>query len=130
MRSAARSLISSSTSPEHAAAEHAPPSGDNPFPQCWRRAPGHRRDAASDRAEGAAKGEMPDDWKPMSTVGAGTMEIRLHVGTEYRVFVVAKFDEAIYVLHAFEKKSQKTPQRDIDLAKRRYQDLVAERRRK
>lgn len=64
----------------------------------------------------------------MSTVGAGTIEIRIHTGTEHRVFVVTKFAERIYVLHAFEKKSQKTPQRDIDLAKRRYSQMVTEER--
>lgn len=71
---------------------------------------------------------MPDDWKPMGSVGPGTLEIRIHTGTEHRVFVVAKFDEAIYVLHAFEKKTRKTPLRDIDVAKRRYQALITERR--
>jgi phage-related protein len=73
---------------------------------------------------------MPDGWKPMSTVGAGTMEIRIHVGTGHRVFVVAKLRDAIYVLHAFEKKTQKTPDGDINLARKRYQDLLAERRAK
>ena len=75
------------------------------------------------------RGDEPDDWKPMSVVGAGTMEIRIRVGTAHRVFVVTKFAEAIYVLHAFEKKSQKTPKSDIDLAKRRYRELFAERSR-
>ncbi len=73
------------------------------------------------------QGAAPDDWKPMSVVGAGTIEIRIRVGTAHRVFVVAKFAEAIYVLHAFEKKSQKTPKSDIDLVKRRYRELIAER---
>ena len=73
------------------------------------------------------QGDAPDDWKPMSIVGAGAIEIRIRVGTAHRVFVVTKFAEAIYVLHAFEKKSQKTPKGDIDLAKRRYRELIAER---
>jgi phage-related protein len=73
------------------------------------------------------QGELPDDWKPLSIVGSGTIEIRIRVGTAHRVFVVTKFEEAIYVLHAFEKKSQKTPKRDIDLAKHRYRELTAER---
>jgi phage-related protein len=64
----------------------------------------------------------------MAVVGLGTIEIRIHVGTEHRVFVVSKFEEAIYVLHAFEKKSQKTERQDIDLARQRYRDPVAERR--
>jgi phage-related protein len=72
------------------------------------------------------EGNEPDDLKPMTIVGAGTIEIRIRTGTEHRVFVVSKFAERIYVLHAFEKKSQKTPQRDIDLAKRRYRQLIQE----
>lgn len=47
---------------------------------------------------------------------------------EHRVFVVCKFEEAIYVLHAFRKKSRQTPDRDIRLARERYRDLLAERR--
>lgn len=65
----------------------------------------------------------------MAAVGPGAIEVRIHAATEHRVFVVAKFEEAVYVLHAFEKKSQKTPKREIDLAKERYRELVAERRR-
>jgi phage-related protein len=73
------------------------------------------------------QGDEPDDWKPMSVVGVGTIEIRIRTGTAHRVFVVRKFTEALYVLHAFEKKSQKTSKNDIDLAKRRYRELIAER---
>jgi phage-related protein len=74
------------------------------------------------------QGEQADDWKPMSTVGAGAIEIRVRIGRAFRVFVITKFEEAIYVLHAFEKKSQKTPKADIDLAAKRYRELIAERR--
>jgi phage-related protein len=74
------------------------------------------------------QGEQADDWKPMSTVGAGAIEIRIRIGRAFRVFVITKFDEAIYVLHAFEKKSQKTAKADIDLAAKRYRELIAERR--
>jgi phage-related protein len=55
------------------------------------------------------KGLSPVDWKPMSAVGPGVIEIRIRVTQEYRVFYVAKFAEAIYVLHAFKKQTQKTP---------------------
>ena len=48
-------------------------------------------------------------WKPMSIVGAGVREIRIQVGGAYRVSYVARFDEAVYVLHAFAKKTRKTP---------------------
>jgi len=71
------------------------------------------------------QGKEPDDWKPMPMVGAGVNEIRTweESGT-YRVLYLAKFAEAIYVLHAFEKRSQKTQKDDIQLAKGRYADLL------
>lgn len=59
----------------------------------------------------------------MSTVGAGVREIRIHVLGEWRVLYVAKFADAIYVLHAFQKKSRKTRQEDIELAQRRYKQI-------
>ena len=52
--------------------------------------------------------------------GAVAYELRLHVLGEWRVIYVAKFADAVYVLHAFQKKTQKTRQEDIDLAARRY----------
>ena len=52
-------------------------------------------------------------------VGPGVAEIRVHAGTEHRVFYLAKFEEAIYVLHAFEKRSRQTPAAAIELARRR-----------
>ena len=75
-------------------------------------------------------GREPADWKPMETVGAGVKEIRIHAESGYRVLYVAKFAEAIYVLHGFEKKTRRTPKADIDLANRRYRDLLAERKKK
>lgn len=65
----------------------------------------------------------------MSRVGLGVREIRIHTGEEFRVLYVAKFKEAVYVLHAFEKVTEQTPQRDIDLARTRFRALVEERRR-
>jgi phage-related protein len=56
----------------------------------------------------------------MPAVGAGVMEIRVHAGGEYRVIYVAKYIGAIYVLHAFEKRSQRTRQGDIELARSRF----------
>jgi phage-related protein len=69
-------------------------------------------------------GRMPPDWKPMPTVGAGTGEVRVQGKRAFRVFFVARFHEAIYILHAFEKKSQATARRDIELGRTRYQALV------
>jgi phage-related protein len=65
----------------------------------------------------------------MPLVGLGVREIRIHADEEFRIMYVAKFAEAVYVLHAFEKKTQQTAKRDIDLAKSRFRALVAERRR-
>lgn len=68
------------------------------------------------------------DWKPLPTVGPGVREIRIHTDLEHRVFYVARFTEGIYVLHAFEKRTQKTPKRDLEIARRRFRDLVQMRR--
>jgi phage-related protein len=66
-------------------------------------------------------GRDPDDWKPMSSVGAGVCEIRVRDPSgAYRVIYVAKFADAVYVLHAFHKKTQKTARGDLELAKQRY----------
>jgi len=66
-------------------------------------------------------GRNPDDWKPMADIGPGACEIRVRDSTgAYRVIYVAKFKDAVYVLHAFQKKSQKTTRADLDLAKQRY----------
>jgi phage-related protein len=68
-------------------------------------------------------GRQPDDWKPMPGVGPGTCEMRVRdKAGAFRVVYVAKFRHAVYVLHAFQKKSQKTSRRDIDLARARYRD--------
>jgi len=69
------------------------------------------------------QGLMPTDWKAMSSVGPGVVEIRLHGQLAHRVLYIAKYSDAIYVLHAFEKKSQKTPKADLDKARRRLKDL-------
>jgi phage-related protein len=54
------------------------------------------------------QGLEPADWKPLNSVGVGVREIRVHTGREHRVVYLARFAEAIYVLHAFEKKTRKT----------------------
>jgi phage-related protein len=66
-------------------------------------------------------GGQPTDFKPMSSVGAGTYEIRVRDASgAYRALYVAKFEAAVYVLHAFQKKTQQTAKVDIELAKVRY----------
>lgn len=74
-------------------------------------------------------GRDPDDWKPMKTIGPGVREIRVAgEDGQFRVIYVAKFEEAVYVLHAFAKKTQKTPKRNLDIAAARYKALVKRRR--
>lgn len=75
------------------------------------------------------RGELPDDWRPFSEAGTGVNEVRIdsHEGW-FRVMYVAKFDEAIYVLHSFQKKTRKTPRNDIEIARQRYRAVVAERK--
>lgn len=66
-------------------------------------------------------GGMPSDFKPMPAVGAGACEIRVRDKTgAFRVIYVARFADAVYVLHAFRKKTRKTAKVDLDLAARRY----------
>jgi phage-related protein len=73
------------------------------------------------------EGLDPDDWKPMNAVGPGVREIRIREQDgAFRVIYVAKFEVAIYVLHCFQKKTQKTSFDDIALASRRYKDLIRE----
>ena len=76
------------------------------------------------------QGLLPTDWKPMTTVGPGVIEIRVHTRVGHRVFYVAKFEEAVYVLHAFQKRTRQTPQREIALARKRLADLVRRRARR
>jgi phage-related protein len=74
------------------------------------------------------KGEAPADWKAMPSVGLGVNEIRVRVDGAYRVIYVAKFAEAVYVLHAFQKKSRKTARLDVELARQRYRTLIRDRK--
>lgn len=73
------------------------------------------------------RGESPTDFKPMSSIGSGVMEIRINIGDAYRIFYVAKFAEGIYVLHAFQKKTQRTSKKDIQLGQQRYRSMLRER---
>jgi phage-related protein len=89
---------------------------------------GARKDAGFQLGKIQA-GLDPSDFKPFDEVGAGTKELRLSdQGDAYRVMYVAKFEEAIYVLHCFQKKTQKTSVRDKTIAIARYRAVVAERK--
>ena len=75
------------------------------------------------------QGREADDCKPMPTVGSGVQEITVRDASgAYRIFYVAKFEEAVYVLHVFEKRTQKTARTDLELGKSRYADLLKWRR--
>ena len=73
------------------------------------------------------QGLDPDDWKPMTSVGPGVREIRIRTDVAHRVFYVATFEEAVYVLHGFEKRTAKTAARDVQLARDRYRALIKKR---
>jgi len=73
------------------------------------------------------RGLEPNDWRPMPAVGLGVREIRVHTRLEHRVLYLAKFDEAIYVVHAFQKRSQRTPKRDVTLARERLREILKQR---
>ena len=71
------------------------------------------------------RGEEPKDWKPMPTIGRGVNEIRIRdQAGVFRVIYVAKFADAVYILHCFQKKEQKTSRHDIEVATKLYADLV------
>jgi len=87
------------------------------------------RQQAGYQLERVQRGLPPTDFKPMPAIGAGAYEIRVRdAAGAFRVMYVAKFDEAVYVLHAFQKKTQKTARTEIELAARRYRDLLQDRR--
>ena len=70
-------------------------------------------------------GEEPTDWRPMTDIGAGVCEIRIHGAVDHRVLYVARFPEAVYVLHAFEKKSRTTPRPNLTVARLRFRTLAS-----
>jgi len=93
-----------------------------------RAAPADIRSEAGYQLDLAQRGEAPADFRPMPDVGAGVMEIRIHGDSESRVFYVARFEEAVYVLHSFVKKTQATRKADIELGKARYSAMLETRR--
>ena len=89
------------------------------FPESVRRRAGHELFMVQ-------VGRKPADYKPISTVGPGAYEIRVRgEAGMFRVIYVAKFEHAVYVLHAFQRKTQETAKEDIDLAAKRYK-LIGE----
>lgn len=73
------------------------------------------------------KGNDPSDWKPMSTIGTGVKEIRVKDEHGiFRVVYIVKYMDRVNVLHAFQKKTQKTTKKDIELAKQRLKLVLEE----
>jgi len=91
------------------------------FPAQAKRETGHQLDRVQ-------HGLDPTDWKPMKSIGQGVREIRIQDEGQYRVIYMATFEDKIYVLHAFQKKSQKTSKQDLEAAKRALKE-ISERRR-
>jgi len=70
------------------------------------------------------QGIEPSDWKPMTSVGQGVREIRIRDEAGiFRVLYIAKIEDTVYVLHAFQKKTQQTAKRDLDLAATRLRQI-------
>ena len=87
------------------------------FPEEARREAGFQLDRVQ-------RGLAPGDWKPMKSIGGGVREIRIRdAAGAFRLIYVAAFAEAVFVLHAFQKKTQRTPARDLDLATDRFKEL-------
>ena len=85
--------------------------------------PDEARRAAGFELRSVQDGFEPSDWKAMRVIGPGVKEIRIHVLGEWRVIYVAKFRDAVYVLHVFQKKTRRTSSHDIDIARRRYRQI-------
>ena len=86
--------------------------------------PGEARREVGYQLEHVQEGVDPDDWKPMSVVGSGVREIRVRESSgAFRCIYLATRPEGIYILHCFQKKTQKTSQQDLDLAQRRFKSI-------
>ena len=92
--------------------------------------PGDVRKIAGFQLWRVQRGLEPNDWKPMPSVGLGVQEIRIHTRTEHRVLYVARFVEAVYVLHAFGKRTRQTTKDDLELARQRLRRLLDQRARR
>jgi len=87
------------------------------FPNAAKQETGHQLDRVQ-------RGLDPIDWKPMNSVGQGVREIRVKQEGQYRIIYITKFNDAIYVLHAFQKKTQKTGKQDIETAIRALKTVL------
>lgn len=93
--------------------------------QCLRDFPEDARHDAGYQLDKVQRGEQPDDFKPMQSIGKGVEELRVtDESGAYRVIYFARRPEAVYVLHAFQKKTRATPKREIETARRRFAQLT------
>ena len=89
--------------------------------------PSGARRIAGFQIDQVQEGHDPDDWKPMSSIASGVREIRIRdEAGAFRVIYIAKLAEAVYVLHCFQKKTEKTAKAALDLARKRYRELQKE----
>ena len=93
--------------------------------KCLRQFPEDAKQDVGYQLDKVQPGEQPDDFKPMPSIGKGVEEIRIwdESGT-YRVVYTARLINVVYVLHAFQKKTQATSKRDIELARKRYVEII------
>ena len=92
---------------------------------CLRDFPAEARHDAGFQLDKVQRGEQPDDFKPMPAIGKGVEEIRVRDDSGiFRVIYTARRAEAVYVLHAFQKRTQATAKRDIEVARKRFTELT------
>lgn len=93
--------------------------------KCLRDFPSDVRQDAGYQLDKVQRGKLPNDFKSMPTIGKGVEEIRIRDDSGiYRVIYLARLTDAVYVLHAFQKKTQTTAKRDTDIAKTRLAELL------
>lgn len=93
--------------------------------KCLRDFPESARQDMGYQLDKVQRGEVPDDFRPMPSVGKGVEEIRVRDRSgAYRAIYAARLPDAVYVLHVFQKKTRTTPKRDIELARQRYDGLL------
>lgn len=89
-----------------------------------RRLPDTVRLRAGYEIDRVQRDKPPLNWKPFPSIAKGVREIRIQTGEQYRIMYLVKFKDKVHILHVFEKKTQKTRTSDIELAKRRYKELI------
>jgi phage-related protein len=87
--------------------------------------PSTARSEAGYQLDRVQHGLEPADFKPMPTIGKGVWEVRItDEAGQFRVIYIAKLKDAVYVLHCFQKKTQKTSAKDLELSSKRLRELL------